>query len=393
MKFLEHQSKSILGQFGLAFNHPVVVTSTSEAVDEVQRLNTKAVLKAQVPMGGRGKAGAVRIVAAATSAETAANDLLNMKLGGQPVHQISVEPFVPVKREIYVGATWDLGVKLPVALLQSTGGVDVERGADTTAVKHLDPWDGLAPFQGRQMARNIGLTGRSLIELGTTISCLCRAFLDLDAVTAEINPLGISTDGQLLGLDARLEIDDDAGHRQAKAIAQFGHAGTGANHRPPTPLEVEAERIDATDHRGVAGRLVEFDGDLGLLIGGGGASLTVFDAVLHHGGRPANYCEIGGNPTTEKIAALTTLLFTKKGVNKLAVIMNVVNNTRADVIAAGVVAGVRAAGLEPETVISVFRVPGSWEPEAQAIMAAAGVQALGREVSLDRAALLAVERS
>ena len=121
--------------------------------------------------------------------------------------------------------------------------------------------------------------------------------------------------------------------------------------------------------------------------------MTVFDAVLHHGGRPANYCEIGGNPTTEKIAALTTLLFTKKGVNKLAVIMNVVNNTRADVIAAGVVAGVRAAGLDPETAISVFRVPGSWEPEAQAIMAAAGVQALGREVSLDRAALLAVERS
>ena len=102
-----------------------------------------------------------------------------------------------------------------------------------------------------------------------------------------------------------------------------------------------------------------------MLIGGGGASLTVFDAVLRHGGRPANYCEMGGNPTAEKVAALTRLLLAKPGVEKLAVIMNVVNNTRADIIAEGVVAGIEQAGLQASEAVSVFRVPGSWEEEAR----------------------------
>jgi succinyl-CoA synthetase beta subunit/citryl-CoA synthetase large subunit len=143
----------------------------------------------------------------------------------------------------------------------------------------------------------------------------------------------------------------------------------------------------------VAGRLVEFEGDLGLLIGGGGASLTVFDAVRRHKGTPANYCEVGGNPTEEKVAALTALLLTKPRVQKLAVIMNVVNNTRADVMARGVIEGAKRAGRVPAEAISVFRVPGSWEQEARTLLAAEGIEALGREVSLDEAARYAVERN
>ena len=394
MKFLEHQSKSILVQFGLEFTQPVVVSTATAAAAAVTQLNAKAVLKAQVPTGGRGKAGAVKIVDSSIAAETAAGELLMMQLGARPVREVSVEPFVPFEREFYVGVTWDLAAKRPIALLSTSGGIHVEReAAGSFATRHLDPSGGLPAYQGRQMAHEIGLCGRVIAQVGATISRLSHAFVALDGVTAEINPLVIDPDDHLIGLDARLEIDDDAGYRQTKTVERFGHAGTGAGDRPPTPLETEAERIDAMDHRGVAGRLVEFDGNLGLLIGGGGASLTVFDAVLRHGGRPANYCEIGGNPTAEKIAALTTLLFSKKGIKKLGVIMNVVNNTRADVIAEGVVAGIRAAGLEPKEAIAVFRVPGSWEPEAQKIMAAAGVEAQGREVSLDGAARLAVEGS
>lgn len=393
MKFLEHQSKGILARFGLEFTCPVIVSTAKAAAVEAARLKAKAVLKAQVPMGGRGKAGAVKIVPSPTAAEAAAGELLRMQLGAHPVRQVSVEPFVTIERALYVGITWDLGAKLPVALLSSSGGTDVEQGSGITATRRLDPYSGLAALQGRQMAQEIGLSGDFIARVGAVVSRLTHAFLELDALTAEINPLVIDADNRLLGLDARLEIDDDAAGRQSKMVDQFGHSGRGAGDRSPTPLESAAERIDAMDHRGVAGRLVEFDGNLGLLIGGGGASLTVFDAVLRHGGRPANYCEIGGNPTAAKIAALTTLLCAEKGVEKLAVIMNVVNNTRADVIAEGVVAGVRAAGSDPKDVIVVFRVPGSWEPEAQAIMAAVGVNALGREVSLDGAALLAVEKS
>ena len=178
----------------------------------------------------------------------------------------------------------------------------------------------------------------------------------------------------------------------AKLAAPLGELASTNTGHPPTPLELEAARIDAMDHRGVAGRVVEFDGNLALLIGGGGASLTVFDAILDHGGKPANYCEVGGNPTPEKVAAVTELLLSKPGVTNLAVVMNVVNNTRADDIAAGVVAGVRQTGQEPADVISVFRVPGNREQEAHDILTAAGVPFCGREVSLDECARLAVQR-
>jgi len=198
--------------------------------------------------------------------------------------------------------------------------------------------------------------------------------------------------GEIIGLDARVEIEDDAAYRQRERLAPLGELVPTTTGLQPTRLELEAEKIDAMDHRGVAGRVVEFDGDLALLIGGGGASLTVFDAIRRHGGRPANYCEVGGNPTEEKIAALTALLLTKQGVRKLAVIMNVVNNTRADVMAQGVLTGLTRAGRLPAETLVVFRVPGSWEEEARDLLARSGVKALGRETSLDAAAKLAVER-
>ncbi len=243
------------------------------------------------------------------------------------------------------------------------------------------------------MAAEVGLTGRALVAVGDALAKLSGAFLTCDGVTVEVNPLAVTRDGALVGLDAHVEIEDEALYRQNRRLEPLGELVETAAGRPPTLLELEAGRIDAMDHRGVAGRVVEFDGDLALLIGGGGASLTVFDAIRRYGGRPANYCEVGGNPTEEKVGALTALLLGKSGVKRAAVIMNVVNNTRADVVARGVLMGVEKAGKVPSETITVFRVPGSWEQEAREIMAEAGVEACGREVSLDGAARLAVERN
>jgi succinyl-CoA synthetase beta subunit/citryl-CoA synthetase large subunit len=294
---------------------------------------------------------------------------------------------------LYVGVAWDTAAKLPVALLGSAGGVAVEdASAATVRRRALDPWTGFRAFEGRALAANAGFSGKTLAGLGAVLESLARAFLSLDAVVAEINPLVETSDGELIGLDARVEVEDDAAYRQQERLATLGDIAPASAGRAPTPLELAAQRIDAMDHRGVAGRVVEFDGDLALLIGGGGASLTVFDAIRRHGGRPANYCEIGGNPTEQKVAALTALLLAKPGIRKLAVIMNVVNNTRADVIAQGVVMGLQQAGRKPAEALVVFRVPGSWEQEAQTLLAGVGVTALGREVSLDGAAKLAVER-
>ncbi len=135
-----------------------------------------------------------------------------------------------------------------------------------------------------------------------------------------------------------------------------------------TEFERRAAEIDSLDHRGVAGRVIEFDGDLGLIIGGGGASLTAFDAIQQHGGRPANYCEIGGNPSVHKVKELTKHILSKPGVEKISVIMNVVSNTRVDLIARGLIKGVLEAGKEPSKTIAVFRVPGAWEQEGFKIL-------------------------
>ena len=394
MRLLEHQSKKLLSNFGLVFTESTLIESMGEVRATVERLGLPVVLKAQIPFGGRGNIGAVRFAESVDQAVVAAEVLLGMDLRGTTVELISIEPRLNYNCEFYVGITWDTVAKLPVALLSLAGGVDVESSqSDQVARQPFDPWTGLAPYKAREMATEVGLTGKPLIGVGAVLTKLSEAFLACDAVTMEINPLVVIEDETLIGLDARVEIEEEAVYRQKERLEPLGELTMTAAGRPPTPLEVEAQRIDATDHRGVAGRVVEFDGDLALLIGGGGASLTVFDAIKAHSGSPANYCEVGGNPTEEKVAAITSLLLSKPGVKGMAVIMNVVNNTRADVVARGVLMGVEAAGKTPAEAISLFRVPGNWEGEARGIMEAAGVEVYGREVSLDAAARLAVERN
>ena len=387
MRLLEHQSKKLLSNFGLVFTEPTPVNSIDEVRAAVGRVGLPAVLKAQTPFGGRGNAGAVKFAATVDQAVIAAQTLFGMDVRGTTVELISIEPKLNYDSEFYVGVTWDTVAKLPVALLSVAGGVDVESAqSDQVERQSLDPWTGLAPYKAREMAAEVGLTGKTLVGVGDVLTKLAQGFLACDGVTMEINPLVVAEDGTLIGLDARVEIEDEAVYRQKERLGSLGELAMTAMGRPPTPLELEAQRIDAIDHRGVAGRVVEFDGDLALLIGGGGASLTVFDAIKRHGGSPANYCEVGGNPTEEKVAAITSLLLSKPGVKGMAVIMNVVNNTRADVIARGVVMGVEAAGKNPAETISLFRVPGNWEGEAREIMEAAGVEVHGREMSLDGAA-------
>ncbi len=394
MRLLEHQSKKLLSSFGLVFTESISVNSMAEVRAAVEHVGLPTVLKAQTPFGGRGNIGAVKFAESADQAVIAAEALLGMDVRGTTVEVISIEPKLTYDCEFYVGITWDTVAKLPVALLSLAGGVEVESAqSDRLARQSFNPWTGLAPYKAREMAAESGLTGKTLVGVGEVLTKLSQAFLACDGITMEINPLVVTKDGVLIGLDARVEIEDEAVYRQQERLGLLGELTMTATGRPPTPLELEAQRIDETDHRGVAGRVVEFDGDLALLIGGGGASLTVFDAIKEHGGAPANYCEVGGNPTEEKVAAITSLLLSKPGVRGMAVIMNVVNNTRADVIARGILMGVKAAGRKPAETISLFRVPGNWGREAREIMEAAGVEVYGREMSLDAAARLAVERN
>jgi succinyl-CoA synthetase beta subunit/citryl-CoA synthetase large subunit len=293
--------------------------------------------------------------------------------------------------------TYDTVAKEPLAIFSPEGGVDVE---DLTATQPEKVQKECFTVRGRlpqHLAREIvseaGISGRMLLGLGAIFSSLADIFLDLDATVVEINPLALTGDGKLIALDCHLAVDDDALYRHKDLAEKLGVNDRYEGGRKNTEFERKAEEIDRLDHRGIAGRMIEFDGSMGLIIGGGGASLTVFDAVRQHGGKPANYCEIGGNPSVLKVKELTKHILSKRDVERIAIIMNVVNNTRVDLVARGIVKGILEAGRVPSETVAVFRVPGAWEEEGFKILSKYGITYCDRSVSIDEAAKMAVERT
>ena len=210
---------------------------------------------------------------------------------------------------------------------------------------------------------------------------------------AEINPLVELHNGRFVALDAHMDMENEARPRQKKLLAdlEIGDEET-RQAREATPFEIAGEAVDAMDHRGVAGNVTEFDGNLGLVIGAGGGSLTLFDAVRKYGGKPANYCEIGGNPSVAKACGLAKLVLTKPGVDKIAVMMSIVSNTRVDIVARGVIKACLELGFDPAEKIAIFRIPGAWEDDGYKILDKYGVEYCDRTVSIHEAARRAVEK-
>jgi len=397
VRLIEHEAKLILRARGFEIPRGILVRTAEEIDHALAAVPLPVMVKAQVPIGGRGNAGAVVRAADATAARGAIIRLLGSSVRGYPVEGVLLETFLDVHREFYVGFTYDPAGKQAILLASAAGGVDVEVRARTEGEpmtrRAVVVRRELYGFEGREVAAALGLEGRNLVGFGSALQRGWDSFLGLDCTLLEINPLALTADGRFVVADARLEVDDDALFRQERLEKSYGIPRREASGRLPTALERQAAEIDGLDHRGVAGRVIEFDGDLGLLIGGGGASLTAFDAIRRHGGRPANYSEVGGNPSVRKVAALTRLLLAQPRVARLAVIMNVVSNTRVDLIARGVIQGILEAGREPAATIAVFRVPGSWEEEGIKLLRRYGVAFCDRRVSIDEAARLAVRAS
>ena len=381
MRLLEHESKALLRDAGINVPQGQLATSPEEAASAARNLGGQVALKPQIPAGGRGKAGGLAFVATPAEATSEAERLLSESLRGYPVDSLLVEERLEAQQELYLGIIYDTRAKAPVLLVSPSGGVEIEAMTETVrsfALSFRRPWP---TYRSREAAACLGLTGRPLLALTGIIDRLVRLFCHLDALLIEVNPLSHTSDGRFAAIDAHIELDDEALFRHPNLVERFGLTGRGE--RQLSSFEQRAAKIDQADHRGVAGRMVQFDGNLGLLIGGGGASLTAFDAVLDAGLKPANYCEIGGNPSVWKVKELTKLILNQPSVDRIAVIMNVVSNTRVDLVARGVIKGILELGDEPAARIAAFRIPGSWEDEGFALLSHYGVPFYERETSID----------
>jgi succinyl-CoA synthetase beta subunit len=385
VRLLEWESKEILKKYQIVMPKGTLVSTPQDATAD-----GPVVLKAQVPTGGRGKAGGILDAEDRETAASGVEKLLSTQIKGYTARNILVEEKMDVDREFFMAVTYDTVTKAPVAIFSSQGGVDVEALAKEAPEKvNKEPFQirsRLQQHRAREIISETGISGRLLLGLSGVLSKLADIFIDCDATLAEINPLALTKDGKLVALDCHLEVDDDALFRLPDLAEMEKDESRFESARCATDFERQAAEVDSLDHRGVAGRVIEFDGELGLIIGGGGASLTAFDAVKAHGGKPANYCEIGGNPSVLKVKELTKLLLSKPGVNKIAVIMNVVSNTRVDLVARGIVKGILEMGKDPAEVVTAFRVPGAWEAEGFKILSKYGVPFLDRTVSIDGAA-------
>jgi succinyl-CoA synthetase beta subunit/citryl-CoA synthetase large subunit len=371
-------------------------TTDAEAEQAAADIGGPVVIKSQVLSGGRMKAGGVRFCDTPAEAQQAAGEVLELEIGGQLPRGVLVDPRAEVAQEYYAGVVWDGAAKRPVMLFSDLGGIDIEQVAaehpDHVGRPHFSTLLAVSEFQAKQCISQVGVTGSVLNRLVAILTRLARLFLEYDLTLAEINPLGRLADGSLVALDAHMEMENEARGRQKALLADLGVGEQETRQaREATPFELAGEAVDATDHRGVAGNVTEFDGDLGLVIGAGGGSLTLFDAVRSAGGRPANYCEIGGNPSVAKTCGLAKLVLQKPGVQRIAVMMSIVSNTRVDIVARGVIKACLELGLDPAQKISIFRIPGAWEEEGFKILTKYRVPYADRSVSLHQAARRAVE--
>ena len=397
MRFFEFESKQIVAKAGIPTSKGGFATSADEAKRIAAEVDGPVVIKSQVLTGGRMKAGGVKFADSPEEAGALAGEILNLEINGHEPRGVLVDSRVPVAKEYYAGVVWDGIRKQPVMLFSDMGGIDIEEVAeehpDHVGRKHFSNLLGPRDFEAKECIASVGVTGRALTRLTPILTRLAQLFVDRDMTLAEINPLAQLEDGTFVAVDAHMEMENEGRPRQKAILAELGvgHEET-RQAREPTPFEIAGEEVDAMDHRGVAGNVTEFDGNLGLVIGAGGGSLTLFDAVRAHGGDPANYCEIGGNPSVKKAAGLAKLVLSKPGVDKIAVMMSIVSNTRVDIVARGVIKACVELGYDPSEKIAFFRIPGAWEEEGFKILERYGIDYADRSVSLNEAAKRAVEK-
>ncbi|MEW6400834.1 MAG: ADP-forming succinate--CoA ligase subunit beta [Chloroflexota bacterium] len=324
MKLHEYQSKLIFSKYGIPIPKGRVAATAQEARHIAEELGGRSVIKSQVLVGGRGKAGGVKVAKDPQEAELLATQILGMEIKGLPVRKVLVDEAAAIETEIYFAITNDRAAKKPVMMASAAGGMDIEEVAAKTPEKiiklHIDPLLGLREYQARDVAASIDLPREFWKDFMKIATGLWQAYKETDATLAEINPLVITKDKRLVALDGKMIIDDNALFRHSD-LAEMRDIDEEA------PAETEARKYGLS--------YIKLDGSIGCMVNGAGLAMTSMDVIKLFGGEPANFLDIGGGAGSEKVAAAMRIILTDPNVK--AVLFNIFGGiTRCDEVARGI---------------------------------------------------------
>jgi succinyl-CoA synthetase beta subunit len=385
-RILENYALELLKKAGAPVVRFKAVATAIDAETCATEWGCPVVVKALVPVGGRGKAGAVRFADTPADATRAADLLIGSTVKGYPVRQVLVVEKIQAATEIYLSISLDARSARPVVVASAAGGVDIEETATRTpeqiVTRPLDPLSPPAAHQFLDLLLQAGLTGKTLVKAAGVLKTLCHVFMRYDATLLEVNPLFMTAEGAAIIPACMLSVDDSALFRQPD-LAAVAREGSERSWKPQTEIERRVQAVNERDpYRGTA-RYTELEGgDIGFMCGGGGGSLVLFDELLAANGKPGNYTEFGGNPPEDKVYGLASCILSKPGVRGLFVAHNITNNTQVDVEARGIVRAISEAGIDPKTFPIVTRMPGVSEDEGFRILRGAGVECYGEELTL-----------
>lgn len=347
MNLHEYQSKTLFSEYGIAVPLHTVVNDVSQVKAKLDELGgTRWVVKAQVHAGGRGKAGGVKIADKAQDVEAFVSSMLGSQLvtfqtdaKGQPVNQILIEQPCDIARELYLGAVIDRSLRQIVFMASTEGGVEIEKVAEETPEKILkaviNPLVGLQGFQVRDLAFALGLEGEQIKQFGKLLSGLAKMFVEKDLALLEINPLVVTKQGDLLCLDAKINIDENALYRHPELTALRDVS-------QEDKREVRAKEWDLN--------YISLDGEIGCMVNGAGLAMATMDLIKLHGSEPANFLDVGGTATKERVAEAFKIILSDENVK--GILVNIFGGiVRCDMIAEGIAAAVEEVGVDVPVVV------------------------------------------
>jgi len=372
MNLHEYQAKALFAEYGIPVPEGEVADTPSKAVEVARRLGgTLWVVKAQVHSGGRGKAGGIKLAHSLEEVEAAAGELIGMRLVtkqtgpvGLPVQSVLVEAGSDIERELYLGVLLDRSRQRITFMASQAGGMNIEEVAAETPEKILttvvDPAAGLQPFQARFLGFGLGLAREQLKDFGRILSSLYRLYLEQDASLIEVNPLVVTASGEMLALDAKINIDDSALYRQP-ALAGMRDLSQ------EDPREAEAAEHGLN--------YISLDGSIGCMVNGAGLAMATMDLVKLEGGEPANFLDVGGGTTAERVTEAFKLILSDQRVK--AVLVNIFGGiVRCDLIAEGIIAAARSIEIGVPVVV---RLQGTHHEKGLAMLAGSGLDFITEE--------------